>query len=249
MLLLYIIYLSCLFNKILAKWGPGVSWQIQYTGTIDYNIDVEVFDIDLFDTPVQTIKSLHNKNKTVICYFSAGSYENDRPDSKTLLPAAGNKMDGWPEKWLKIGNSSILENIIKPVMKNRIRLAKSKQCDGIDPDNVDGYNNKQPITYDQQIFYNKWLATTAHSLGLKVGLKNDLDQVKDLVQYFDFSVNEQCLQYKECNDLNPFLKSNKPIFEIEYNTKIWKKGCKTNKKRGFSPILKHLELDNWIKTC
>lgn len=244
-----IICIICFLNITIAELFPGITWQIQYKGILNTNVNAEVFDVDLFDTSFQVIKSLHDKNKTVICYFSAGSYEENRPDSKTLLPAAGNKMDGWPERWLKIGNESILEKIIKPIMKNRIQLAKNKQCDAIDPDNVDGYKNNQPITYSQQLSFNKWLSINAHLLGLKIGLKNDLDQVKDLAEYFDFAVNEQCLQYNECNKLSPFYNSNKPIFEIEYENKVWKKKCKYNKKKGFSPILKHLSLDGWIQTC
>lgn len=248
-LLINIISIICFFTITFAELYPGITWQIQYIGKLDINVNAEVFDVDLFDTSSQLIKYLHDKNKTVICYFSAGSYEDNRPDSKILLPAAGNKMDGWNERWLKIGDTEILEKIIKPVMKNRIQLAKNKQCDAIDPDNVDGYKNNQPITYSQQLSYNKWLSNSAHLLGLKVGLKNDLDQVEDLSEYFDFAVNEQCLQYNECNKLSPFYNSNKPIFEIEYENKAWKKGCKYNKKKGFSPILKRLSLDNWLQTC
>lgn len=248
-LLINIIFIFYFCTITFAELYPGITWQIQYTNKLDINIDAKVFDIDLFDTSIQTIDLLQVNNKTVICYFSAGSYESNRPDSKTLLPAAGNKMDGWPERWLKIGNESILENIIKPVMLSRIKLAKYKKCDGIDPDNLDGYNNKQPITYSQQISYNKWLSDIAHSLDLKIGLKNDLDQIKDLEKYFDFAVNEQCLQYEECDKLKPFQDSKKPIFEIEYKSNIWKKGCSENKKNGFSPILKKLSLDAWFQTC
>ncbi len=42
------------------------------------------------------------------------------------------------------------------------------------------------------------------SLGLAVGLKNDLDQLVDLVGDFDFAVNEQCYRFNECNKYTPF---------------------------------------------
>ena len=43
---------------------------------------------------------------------------------------------------------------------------------------------------------NKWLANTAHELGAAMGLKNDLGQVGDLVDIFDFHIDEQqCQQY------------------------------------------------------
>jgi hypothetical protein len=40
---------------------------------------------------------------------------------------------------------------------------------------------------------------------MAVGLKNDLDQIPDLVGDFDFAVNEQCAQSGECADLKPFV--------------------------------------------
>jgi len=49
-----------------------------------------------------------------------------------------------------------------------------------------------------------------------VGLKNDLDQINDLVTYYDFAVNEQCFQYNECDTLQPFIAAGKPVFSAEY---------------------------------
>lgn len=65
---------------------------------------------------------------------------------------------------------------------------------------VDGYTQRSgfPLTAADQIAYNTWLADTAHSLGLAVGLKNDIAQVAELAPKFDFFVNEQCMQYSEC---------------------------------------------------
>ena len=64
---------------------------------------------------------------------------------------------------------------------------------------------------------NKWLANTAHELGAAMGLKNDLGQVGDLVDIFDFHIDEQCKQYDECQALLPFLDANKAIFQVEYH--------------------------------
>ncbi len=74
------------------------------------------------------------------------------------------------------------------------------------PHTVDGYSNPTgfKLTYADQVSYNKFLATTAHSYGLAAGLKNDVDQIKDLVGSFDFAINEQCNLYKECGTYAPF---------------------------------------------
>lgn len=103
--------------------------------------NVSIFDIDLFDTPTDTIKQLHALGKKVICYFSAGSYEDWRPDAKDFKPEdLGKQLDDWPgEKWLKLSSPNV-----RNIMKQRIDLAREKGCDGIDPDNVDGYVRRLP---------------------------------------------------------------------------------------------------------
>lgn len=53
-----------------------------------------------------------------------------------------------------------------------------------------------------------------------MGLKNDLDQVSQLVGYFDFSVNEQCHEFDECDLPAPFIQSGKPVLNAEYDEKL-----------------------------
>lgn len=127
------------------RWTPRVNdtWQIVLQSGIQLDSsassvtpNVSVYDIDLFDNSKDTIDALHALGKKVICYFSGGSYESNRPDSKEFEEGdKGKTLDGWPdEKWLKLGS----ENVRK-IMKGRVELAKEKGCDGVDPDNVDGY--------------------------------------------------------------------------------------------------------------
>jgi len=103
-------------------------------------------------------------------------------------------------------------------MTQRAQRAKQAGYDAIDWDNVDGYENPTgfPLTYAQQISYNKMLATITHNLGMAVGLKNDIDQIPDLVNYYDFAVNEQCQQYSECQNLAYFTRAGKPVVGLEY---------------------------------
>jgi hypothetical protein len=126
-------------------WTPKVNdtWQIILShppllspSATSIKPDVSIFDIDLFDTPSATIQQLHSLGKKVICYFSAGSYEDWRSDAKDFKSEdTGKPLDGWPgEKWLKLGSDNV-----RAIMKNRMEMAKEKGCDGIDPDNVDGY--------------------------------------------------------------------------------------------------------------
>ncbi len=55
----------------------------------------KLYDIDLFDTDSETIKKLKEDGKIVICYFSAGSYEDWRPDKgKFPKEVIGNPLEG-----------------------------------------------------------------------------------------------------------------------------------------------------------
>jgi hypothetical protein len=64
-----------------------------------------------------------------------------------------------------------------PILFARLDLAVAKGCDGVEPDNVDGYANNTnfPLTVQDQLQFNIWLANEAHARGLSIGLKNDLD--------------------------------------------------------------------------
>lgn len=200
--------------------GMDSTWQWQLTvqdgqSAINTSYDVNIYDIDLFDNSADLFASLHAQGRKVICYFSGGSYEDWRPDA-SAFPAAGlgNALDGWPgEKWLDVRSTGV-----RDVLAARLDLAKQKGCDGVEPDNVDGYANNTgfPLTAQDQLDFNGWLATEAHARGLAIGLKNDLDQVPELVGSFDFAVNEQCHAYDECLMLAPFTGAGKPILNVEY---------------------------------
>lgn len=193
----------------------NTSWEIELQGTINTSYNVEIYDIDLFDSSKALIQSLQSNGKKVICYFSAGSYENWRDDKDDFpLETLGNNLDNWiGEKWLDISNEDLA-----PIMRARLDLAKTKGCDGVDPDNMDGYTNDTgfSLSADDQLAYNKFIANEARKRGLSVGLKNNLNQIIELVDYYDFSVNEQCHEYDECNTLRPFIDANKPVLNIEY---------------------------------
>jgi len=207
-----------------------------------------MYDIDLFETPQSTIDKLHNDGRIVICYLSAGSWEEFRPD-KDEYPESilGNTLDGWPdERWVDIRRLDKLG----PILKARMDLAVSKDCDGIEPDNIDGYTNDNgfSLTPEDQLIFNRWLAEEAHKRGLSIGLKNDLNQITELVEDFDWALNEQCFQYDECATLNPFIQAGKAVFGVEY------KGspdtfCPKANGMNFDWLQKSLNLDDWRYSC
>lgn len=135
----------------ITQFPVGASWQIVLHQRLavppsgDFQPDfVNVWDIDLLEnteggadnTTILFLKNLPSHPK-VICYFSAGSYENWRLDWPTDFDNDnyGSPLKGWDgEYWLDIGSEAVQE-----VMFNRIRMAAELGCDAVDPDNVDGY--------------------------------------------------------------------------------------------------------------
>ncbi len=228
---------------------PCTRWQWQLTGTLDTSIDVAMYDIDLFDAPQATIDTLHAAGRRVICYLSAGSWESWRPDAGDFPPGVlGDPLDPpfSDERWLDIRQIGVLG----PILTARLDLAVSKGCDGVEPDNVDGYANATgfPLTAGDQLTFNRWLASRAHERGLSVGLKNDLDQIPQLVAVFDWALDEQCWEYSECDALAPFVERGRAVFGVEYtgDPAVF---CPPLDTLGYSWLQKHLELDAWRIDC
>ena len=227
---------------------PLSSWQIQYSGVVDLSHNVDVYNIDLFDIGEGAIAELHARDIFVMCYFSAGSLENWRPDAGRFpREVIGKPLEGWPgEFWLDIRNIQALG----PVMASRLDLAVERGCDGVDPDNVNGYTNDTGfnLKYEDQLAYNFFLASASHSRNLQVGLKNDLEQVPDLLTSFDWAINEECFTYDECELLLPFVDNGKPVFVIEYElaNDVF---CPRAEAMNFNAIRKNIELDEFVEPC
>ena len=178
-------------------------------------VDAVLYDIDLFDVSATTLAQLKSAGHKVLCYFSAGSSEDWRPDNARFAAAdKGRAMDGWAgENWLDIRSPNV-----RATMAARLDLAQSKGCDGVEPDNVDGFANNTgfPLTAQDQLDYNRFLADEAHKRGLAVALKNDVDQLAALEPSFDLAVNEQCHEYAECDGYSAFTSKGKPVLNAEY---------------------------------
>lgn len=239
-------------------WRPhaGSSWQIVLEYVVNDTSDAaSIYDIDLFDNPPSTIQALHALNRSVICYFSAGSYENFRPDSDEFQKSDyGKELDGWPgEFWLNTNSSNV-----RRIMKDRLSLAAKNGCDGVDPDNVDGYDNDNGfgLTTADAVNYLSFLATEAHGLNLSIGLKNAGEIINETIEMMQWEVNEQCVQYQECDIFRPFIEAGKPVFHIEYPSSAPEVSATTKAKycddpsaAGFSSVLKDMDLDNWVDAC
>jgi len=234
-------------------WHPavGLTWQWQIgNNDIDTSIEADVYDIDLY-VEQSIIDELHAKGRRVICYMSVGSWEDWRPDKDMFPPVVlGKDYEGWPgEKWLDIRQLDKLA----PIMRARLDLCKAKGFDAVEPDNMEIHTNGTgfPITYEDQLKFALWLADESHKRGLAIGIKNAQDQVKDLVEHFDFAITEDAFYYGWAEQMSPFIKSGKPVFAAEYTDMNvdFAAACEWGTSNGFSFILKHRQLDGWVKTC
>lgn len=231
------------------RWVPavGASWQWQLTDPIDTSVEADVFNVDLFDVDAATIDQLHANGSRVICYMSAGSWEDWREDAGDFPDEALGNTNGWEgERWFDIRRLDVLG----PAMEARMDLCKSKGFDGVEVDNIDGYANDTGFSLSaaDQIAYNEFLADAAHERGLSIGLKNDLDQVGRFVDSYDFAINEECAEAGECDRLTPFIDAGKAVFHVEYAMDL-DEFCPETTALGFSSIKKRLDLDAWIQTC
>ncbi|KAF1964390.1 hypothetical protein BU23DRAFT_492819 [Bimuria novae-zelandiae CBS 107.79] len=257
-----------------ARFKPGTVWDIVLQGadeggqgTVIPLADLKaapgtVLDIDLEDNDSTSkntkgwIKELA-KTKTVICYFSAGTYEPWREDAGKFTPADyGKKMDEWDEWWLDLQRPNV-----KTIMENRIKRAADAGCHAIDPDNIDGYVTHQDgFKYANSVYidYVKWLSTTAKKYNLVTGLKNALEISQSVLDFVEFAVNEQCHETDpsdadstwDCPDYRPFTAAQKAVFNIEYhNDKAVYCKDPTNPTVNLSTVLKPMGLDTLGGQC
>ena len=199
-----------------------------------------VYDFDGEAATSAAVAAVHAKGLIAICYIDVGVFETYRKDagnfpgsSKFTDPNTGQPIvytgdpqyanrnvigsadAGWDGSyWLDIRQLEIIE----PIMLARFQMCKAKGFDAIEPDEQNGYANASgfPLSDQDQLTYNTWIANTVHTLGLSVGLKSDQAQAKDLVNLYDWDLTESCYQYNECNQLAPFTQAHKASWIVEY---------------------------------
>ena len=227
-----------------GRWAPGpttAAWQWQLQGKVETDVPACVDEVDGFETSKATVAKLHSNGVKVICYLDVASWEEYRPDAgKFPKSSLGDVYEGWEEeRWLDIAHF----RKFAPIMEKRIAMCAEKGFDGVEPDNIAGWENKTgfPLTRADQRRYNLWIARQVHKAGMAVALKNDPRQAKELVGHFDFAVVEECFQYEECDLFKPFIEAGKAVFEAEYELPP-EKFCAQAKELGFSAIRKGLEL-------
>jgi hypothetical protein len=229
------------------------------TGTVDQSVDVPIYVID-GDNPRSVVDQLHAKGRKAICYFDAGSWESYRADAREFpMQALSEPNPEWPdERWIDLRQLDSAwgptGKTIRELLTARIDVCAAKGFDAIDPDMTEVHTattrfpaGGRPSAADNEAFV-RWLARTAHERGMAAGLKGNFDQVAALVDAVDFTVNEQCAQYNECDRLLPFIRAGKPVFHIEYD-RTAAQFCPYDRANRFSGVRKRLSLDAWAEPC
>jgi hypothetical protein len=224
-------------------WHPPrtLTWYWQLQGTVSNAIPVAAYDIDGFENTAAEVSALHAQGKHVICYIDVGTAESFRPDYDQFPKAVLGHSNGWPgEKWLDIRQLSTIE----PIMDRRFRMCHEKGFDAVEPDNIEAFSNKSgfPITAAQQLTYNEWVAEDVHSLGMAVLQKNDGEQTPQLHEFFDGALSEQCNQYAECADFDPYLAAGEPVLNAEYHLKT-ARFCAADETAGIMGVRFNLALN------
>jgi hypothetical protein len=177
-------------------------------------------------------KSTHKK---LVCYLSA-SFEDWRLDADSYpKDAIGDGMTGWNESW---GN--IYKHSLRDFLESRMDLARSLGCDAIEIDNTDPAFNAQEAGFNITPEQNREalidLAGRSHKRNMAIFLKNTGDLAEELEPYFEGVFNEQCGQYNECDDFEPFVKAEKPVFQVEYHTCKPFEGHVVHRKTGYFEV-------------
>ena len=176
---------------------------------------------------VNAIHALQGGTGRAICYIDAGGAESFRPDFpayQAFNNNCGGCLFGRPiggfrnEFWLNINNDRGQRTFILGQIGARLDRCVADRFDGVEMDVVDAWSNRTglTITPDTQLLFNTALANLAHSKGLTVALKNDVEQIPDLAPYFDYAINEQCQQYSECGNYTTYFAPTKAVFQVEY---------------------------------
>lgn len=202
---------KCWHPELKTSWD----WFLDKTLVPPYN-DVDMYDVDYEYTTAETVADLKRRpGRKVVCYISAGTWEAKRPDAN-LYPERilGKINEDWPdevERWVDVADVQRPQSALAALLRARMDVCLQKGFDGVEFDNVDGYQENakaepragtfkgddgkdRALTAWDQLYFNMWLANEAHTRGLSAGLKNNGAQIPQLVAYFDWALNEGCFE-------------------------------------------------------
>jgi hypothetical protein len=240
---------SCYAPPVMASWQWQLSCDTDPT-CADLSVEVDWYDIDWEDTPAATVDAIHQAGAHAACYISAGTWEEWRSDQAAFPPEViGSAYSGWPgERWLDIRQVDIL----LPIIEARMAVCREKGFDGVQLDNVDGWQNNPgfPLTQQDYADYSARLANLAHQMGLSAGWENAAENVPAVVPYCDLFIMESCYAWDECELAAPMVEAGKFVGAVEYETAYQDLSfCETYTALGISGMFKTLDLNSYRLAC
>lgn len=234
---------------------PGITFDWQLTDvTSQDNFSSEVIDLDAFSTSAETVAHFKAQGKIVIAYVSIGSVESFRPDAGDF-PAAiiGNVYEGFEdENWLDVRNIQALA----PILRARFDMIRDKGFDGIEPDNMNGYQNNTGfnLSTSDAVVFSRWLIEEAHSRGLSIGQKNAEELVPEMADEFDWMLTEDAFADNWYEQVTPYITLGKAVFVTEYTDRMSASEfdsnvCPQSQASQFSAILKERDLTSFTLSC
>jgi hypothetical protein len=237
-------------------WQPALhtswNWVLSTVPSAPFR-NVQMYDVDGFNNSAANVSTLHAAGIKAVCYLSAGTYENWRPDASQFPSSVLGSSNGWPgEQWLDVREIQKSGSALRKIMDARLDMCQQKGFDMVELDNVDGYTNSTgfPLTADDQLYFNATLANDSHARGMSVLQKNDNAQIPQLLPYFDGALNEQCNQYKECTTAqngdygyDQYVAAGKPVFQAEYKLAT-SSFCAKDNANNFNGVRFDINLDD-----
>ena len=213
------------------------------------------------------VRAIHRDGGYAVCYVDAGSIETYRPDYRRFVrwdAAHGHTLIGKPfsvtfpdENYANVRNRQRSRDghvytgqrdFMLRMAELRTRKCARARFDAVEYDVVDSWQAPKRVTGwaipgKAQVRFNRGLARIAHRHGMAAALKNDLDQVPQLIGSFDFAVDEECFEYgSDCRKLRAFVRAGKPVYEVEY-TRALADFCPQANRWGFNSIRKSRTYD------
>ncbi|WP_436643229.1 endo alpha-1,4 polygalactosaminidase [Microbaculum sp. FT89] len=261
--------LACLGLSSGARADSSVTWDWILSGRLPSPPPVvDYLDTDAFDTPADFVAAAKANGTTAICYISAGTLENWRPDRRAFRKLdrkqrrrgnpliIGRKYPDWPdERWLNFARYKVF----LPLMVKRMKRCRSKGFDMIEFDNLDGYANRTgfKIRKRHAVRYARALARKATRIGLVPIQKNAPELAGRLQRHFGALLLEDCALYDFCGDAVVYRAAGKLVFDAEYPEAWSDEGkpfdldavCATTDAADISLIVKSLDLDKSVQRC
>lgn len=228
--------------------GSGNCLAIPRGDCVNLDVVVDRYAIDWEEVPASSVDTIHQCGAGASCYISIGSWEGWRGDKDDFhADVLGEDYDGWPgEKWLDVRQI----NVLGPIMEARMDVCKEKGFDGVQFDNVDGWQSETgfPVTQQDYVHYAAYLANMAHGKGLSVSWENAAENVPVLEPYMDWYIMEECNEWDECANASPMIEAGKFVGSVEYLPKYQDLAFCENKLQIVS-MFKNLALTSYTRAC